>query len=131
MNISFGNLSGPGALLFFSCFIVLLTPEFLLCLMVCMFYFGRPVLDHDSKNYYQIASIFDMYINIYERVDMNQDGPSLIIEAPPPRPPNGQRCSFLALPAERQRSFSNADSSVVRRRPSLSSSSSSTFHLKY
>ena len=34
--------------------------------------------------------------------------------------------NFLAPPAERQRSFSNADSSVVRRRPS-----SSTFHLKY
>ena len=32
--------------------------------------------------------------------------------------------SFLAPPAERQRSFSNADSSVVRRRPS------STFQLK-
>ena len=25
MNISFGNLSGPGALLFFKCFIVLLS----------------------------------------------------------------------------------------------------------
>ena len=25
-----------------------------------------------------------MYINIKERVDVNQDGPSLIIEAPPP-----------------------------------------------
>ena len=45
--------------------------------------------------------------------------------------------NFLAPPAERQRSFSNADSSVVRprprrrRRPSSSSSSTSTFHLKY
>ena len=43
---------------------------------------------------------------------------------------------FLAPPAERQRSFSNADSSVVRRRPSSSvvvrrrPSSSSTFQLK-
>ena len=35
---------------------------------------------------------------------------------------------LLAPPAERERSFSNADSSVVvRRRPS----SASTFHLKY
>ena len=36
-----------------------------------------------------------MQINIKERVDVNQDGPSLIIEAsppPPPRPPNSQRC---------------------------------------
>ena len=28
--------------------------------------------------------IFDMYINIKARIDVNQDGPSLIIEAPPP-----------------------------------------------
>ena len=27
-------------------------------------------------------------INIKERVDVNQDGPNLIIEAPPPPPPN-------------------------------------------
>ena len=32
-----------------------------------------------------------MQINIKERVDVNQDGPSLIIEASP-RPPNSQRC---------------------------------------
>ena len=38
-----------------------------------------------------------------------------------------QFLNFLAPPAERQRSFSNADSSVVRRRPP---SSSSTFHIK-
>ena len=37
--------------------------------------------------------------------------------------------TFLAPPAERQRSFSNADSSVVRRRPS-SVRPSSTFQLK-
>ena len=36
---------------------------------------------------------------------------------------------FLAPPAERQRSFSNADSSVVRRRPSVRRPSS-TFQLK-
>ena len=28
--------------------------------------------------------------NINERVDVNQDGPSLIIEAPPPPPPPGR-----------------------------------------
>ena len=40
--------------------------------------------------------------------------------------------TFLAPPAERPRSFSNADSSVVRRRRRRRpSSSSSTFHLKY
>ena len=33
------------------------------------------------------ASIFDKYIYINERVDVNQDGPNLIIEAPlPPAP---------------------------------------------
>ena len=34
-----------------------------------------------------------MYININERVDVNQDGSSLIIEAPPPppEPPNNQK----------------------------------------
>ena len=37
---------------------------------------------------------------------------------------DSDRSLFLALPAERQRSFSNDDSSVVRRRPS------STFQLK-
>ena len=30
--------------------------------------------------------IFDMQNNINERVYVNQDGPSLIIEAPPPPP---------------------------------------------
>ena len=30
------------------------------------------------------ASIFDKYMYINERVDVNQDGPNLIIEAPPP-----------------------------------------------
>ena len=47
-----------------------------------------------QKVFYHIASIFDMQINIKERVDVNQDGPSLIIEASPPPPllPNSQRC---------------------------------------
>ena len=40
---------------------------------------------------------------------------------------SGFDSSLLAPPAERQRSFFNADSSVVR----PPSSSSSTFHLKY
>ena len=31
--------------------------------------------------------IFDMQVNIKERVDVNQDGPSLMIEAPPPQAP--------------------------------------------
>ena len=39
-----------------------------------------------SKGFYHIASIFDMQINIKERVDVNQDGPSLIIDCPPPPP---------------------------------------------
>ena len=67
---------------------------------------------------YQIASLFHMYIDMGERIAGKQDKFSLIIH-------------FLAPPAERQRSFSNADSSVVRRRRRPSSSSSSTFHLKY
>ena len=37
---------------------------------------------HDPNFFYHIAYIFDMQINIKERVD----GPSLIIEAPPPPP---------------------------------------------
>ena len=41
------------------------------------------------QSFYHIASIFDMYINIKERVDVNQDWPSLIIEAPP-HPPGPQ-----------------------------------------
>ena len=48
-----------------------------------------------EKSFYHIASIFDMLINIKERVDVNQNGPSLIIEASPPPhpgPPNSQRC---------------------------------------
>ena len=40
-----------------------------------------------QKVFYHIASIFDMQINIKEGVDVNQDGPSLIIEASPPPPP--------------------------------------------
>ena len=41
----------------------------------------------NSKFSYQIDSIFDMQININERVDVNQDGPSLIIESPHPPSP--------------------------------------------
>ena len=41
----------------------------------------------NSKGSYQISSIFDMRININERVVVNQDGLSLIIEAPPPPGP--------------------------------------------
>ena len=44
---------------------------------VSYFYFN-------SKASCHIASIFDMLMNINGRVDVNQDGPSLIIEAPPP-----------------------------------------------
>ena len=33
----------------------------------------------NSKGSYQIASIFDIYIIMKERVDVNQDGLSLII----------------------------------------------------
>ena len=40
-----------------------------------------------KRFFYHIASIFDMQINIKERVDVNQDGPSLIIEASSPPPP--------------------------------------------
>ena len=41
----------------------------------------------NSKGSYQIASILDMHVIIIkEKVDVNQDGPSLIIKAPPPPP---------------------------------------------
>ena len=40
----------------------------------------------NSKSFYHIASIFDMLIDIKERVDVNQNGLSLIIEASPPPP---------------------------------------------
>ena len=39
-----------------------------------------------QKVFDHISSIFDMLINIKEKVDVNQDGPNLIIEAPPPHP---------------------------------------------
>ena len=42
-------------------------------------------------SYHDIASIFDMYINIKERIDVNQDGPSLVIEAAPPPPPEAPK----------------------------------------
>ena len=38
-----------------------------------VFYFKTP-------GFYHIASLFDMQINIKARVDVNQDGPSLIID---------------------------------------------------
>ena len=38
-----------------------------------------PDKNENSKGSYQIASTFDMHININEMVDVNQDGPSLII----------------------------------------------------
>ena len=47
------------------------------------FYFFH-IFYFNSKGSYQIASIFDMYIIIKWRVYVNQDGPSLIIEPPPP-----------------------------------------------
>ena len=51
-----------------------------------LFYFFD-IFYFNSKGSYQIASIFDMRIIIKERVNVNQDRPSLIIEAPPPRSP--------------------------------------------
>ena len=42
---------------------------------------------YNPKGFYHIAFIFGMQINITERVDVNEDGPSLIIEASPPPPP--------------------------------------------
>ena len=70
--------------------------------------------DWNLKLSYQIVSLFDMYIDMGERIAGKQDRPSLI---------NSPKYTFLAPPAEWQRSFSNADSSVVLRRLS------STFHL--
>ena len=49
------------------------------------------------KGSYQIASTFDIYININESLDVNQDGPSLIIEAPsPPPPPLPPPCTYIS-----------------------------------
>ena len=55
---------------------------------------------HDNlKNPYRIASIFDMYIHIDERIAGKQDGPSVIIYGPPrPPPPRiAQNAHFLTL----------------------------------
>ena len=43
-----------------------------------------------KRFFYHIASIIDMQINIKELADVNQDGPSLIIEASPNPPPPPQ-----------------------------------------
>ena len=39
---------------------------------------------------YDIASIFDMSINIKERIDVNQDGPVWLLKPPPPPTPGPQ-----------------------------------------
>ena len=63
---------------------------------------------------YQIASLFHMYIDMGERIAGKQDRFSLIIEDPLRAPKIPPKYTFLAPPAERQRSFSNTDLSVVR-----------------
>ena len=50
--------------------------------LFCIYFFILKIKRFLS--YHDIASIFDMQINIKERIDVNQDGPSLIIEPPPP-----------------------------------------------
>ena len=47
------------------------------------------ILGLDLKMSYQIASLFDMYIDMGERIAGKQDRFSLIIEDPPPSPPQG------------------------------------------
>ena len=45
---------------------------------------------------YQIASLFDMYINMGVRIAGKQDMPSLITEYPlSPPPPNSQKFNFV------------------------------------
>ena len=41
-------------------------------------------MDLNLKSYFQIASLFHMYIDMGERIDGEQDRPSLIVECPPP-----------------------------------------------
>ena len=51
------------------------------------FFFGSSYLDLNFKSY-RIALLFDIYIDMSERIVGKQDRPSLIIEGPP-GPPKG------------------------------------------
>ena len=46
---------------------------------------------------YQIASLFDMYIDMGERIAGKEDRPSLIIEDPPQGPPNSPKYFFFYI----------------------------------
>ena len=57
----------------------------------------------------QIASLFDMYIDIGERIAEKQDRPSLFIEDPPQGPPNSPNYTlfFTFWPLYMKNWFSN------------------------
>ena len=59
-----------------------------------IFYFFHIFYFNSYKGSYQIASILDRYIIIKERVDVNQDWPSLIIKPPPPPEPQDKNNDF-------------------------------------
>ena len=65
------------------------------------------ILGLNLKISYQIVSLFYMYMDMGERIAGKRDRPSLIIEDPLQGPLNSPKYTFLAPPAEWQRSFSN------------------------
>ena len=65
-------------------------------------------LDLNLKSSYQIASLFDMYIDMGQRIAAKLNRP-----APPPHPPNSQKC----------KTKSHSDTYVNKRHVGLSDSS--------
>ena len=53
------------------------------------------ILGLNLKISYQIVSLFDMYIDMGERIAGKQDRPSQIIEGPPQGPLNSPKYTFL------------------------------------
>ena len=53
------------------------------------------ILGLNLKISYQIVSLFDMYMDMGERIAGKQDRPSLIIEDPPQGPLNSPKYTFF------------------------------------
>ena len=62
---------------------------------ICTLFFH--ILGLDLKISYQIASVFDMYIDMGERIAGKQDRPSLIIEDPLRAPQIAQNIYFFTF----------------------------------
>ena len=59
--------------------------------------FFSHILGLNLKISYQIASLFDICIDMGERIAGQQDRPSLIIEDPPQGPPNSPKYMVFKL----------------------------------